>query len=355
LYVIIITIKLIIYKILGDNMLSKRFIKILLLSILVLVLVFVISLSIGSTYIPPGKIINILFNRNEVNETYKLIINKIRLPRIILSFLVGSSLGIAGVVFQGIIRNPMVDPYIVGISSGAGTGVTLAIVLNLSWSFLWLDTIPLMAFIGAIITVFLVYSLSRINNKTPMMTFLLAGVAMGFILNAIMSFLMVMGAQDLHKIIFWLMGSFASGGWYEIKIMLPYYIIGLIPIIFFLNDMNIILLGEENAHYLGIDVEKVKKILITSATLITAAGVSVSGNIGFIGLVIPHITRMLVGPDHRKLLPMAGLFGGIFLLISDDLARFLLSPLELPVGIITSLAGGPYFIYLLRNSKKQVW
>ena len=335
---------------------KSRLIYVILATLLLFFLIFIFSLGLGSTYIPFKNIIKILFNYNTVNlETEKIIVNNIRLPRIILSFLVGSGLSMAGVIFQGIIRNPMVDPYIVGISAGAGTGVTLAIVLGINFTILGIGTIPIMAFLGAIITVYVVYNLARTNNKVPVMTFLLAGVAMGFVLNALTSFLMVIGTKDLHKIVYWLMGSLANSNWQEIKMILPYYILAIIPISFFLNDLNIILLGEENAQYLGVDVEKVKFILIVSATLLTASVVSVSGSIGFIGLVIPHITRMLVGPDHRKLLPFAAIFGGLFMMVSDDLARFLLSPLEIPVGIITSLAGGPYFIYLLRKKKNNSW
>jgi iron complex transport system permease protein len=320
------------------------------------IIIFMLSLSLGSTYIPFKTILKVLFLGDQADaSTYSIIIKQIRLPRILLSFLVGAGLSIAGVIFQGIIRNPMVDPYIVGISSGAGTGVTVAIVLGLNYSFMGLDTLPLMAFFGAIITVYFVYQLAKVDNKIPVMTFLLAGVAMGFVLNAITSFLMVLGTRDLHKIVYWLMGSLANSSWSDIKMMLPYFIIGIVPIFFYLNDLNIILLGEENAQYLGVNVEKVKLILIVCATLVTASVVSVSGSIGFVGLVIPHIARLLVGPDHRKLLPFAAIIGGLFMLISDDLARFLLSPLEIPVGIITSLAGGPYFIYLLRKKKEKSW
>lgn len=335
---------------------KKRFLKIIIFSVISLFIVFIISISIGSSYIPFQDIIKILFGFGENNlETQKIIVNNIRLPRVIMSFIVGSGLAIAGVIFQGIIRNPMADPYIVGISAGAGTGVTLAIVLGINFTIWGIGTLPIMAFIGAILTVYAVYNLARVNNKVPVMTFLLAGVAVGYVLNAFTSFLMVIGANELHQIVYWLMGSIANSNWHEIKMILPYYIIGLLPVSFFLNDLNIILLGEENAQYLGVDVEKVKLILIVSATLITAAVVSVSGSIGFVGLIIPHITRMLVGPDHRKLLPFAAIFGGIFMMVSDDLARFLLSPLEIPVGIITSLAGGPYFIYLLRKKKNSSW
>lgn len=332
---------------------KRRFFLILILVMALLLLSVIASLTLGTVFIPVSRIFKILFSSS--SDTISVIIKGIRLPRIILSLFVGAGLAVAGVIFQGVIRNPMVDPYIIGISAGAGVGITFGIVLNLSWSIFWFDTIPMLAFGGALITVFIVYQLARVRNKVPVMTFLLAGVAMSFVLNAIMSFLMVIGTDDLHKIIYWIMGSVAGGGWTEVRTMLPYFILGFIPIIFYMKDLNIILLGEDSAQYLGVDVERVKKILIISASLITASVVSVSGSIGFVGLVIPHIARIMVGPDHKKLVPLAALLGGMILLISDTLARTLFPPLEIPVGIITALAGGPYFIYLLRKNKNEVW
>lgn len=326
------------------------FIGLLLIGLIIITL----SLSIGSTYIPFKQIIMVLFS-TESGGTYGLIIKNIRLPRVILSLLVGSGLALAGAVFQGVIRNPMADPYVIGISSGAGTAVTLTIILNIDWEFLGISSIPLMAFIGAIITVYIVYRLSYSKRGLPTITFLLAGVAMGFLLNAVMSFLMVLGTNSLHKVVYWLMGSLATASWQEIITILPYYFIALIIIIFHINDLNTLLLGEENAYNLGLDIERVKLRLIFTAALITAAVVSVSGIIGFIGLVVPHIARILIGPDHRKMIPVAALLGGLFLLISDNLARTLLAPMEIPVGIITALAGGPYFIYLLRKTKGEYW
>lgn len=328
---------------------------ILLIITVILFLIGILSLSLGSINLNPIKVLKILFTDTEQSESLKIIINDIRLPRIILSFLVGAGLAMAGVIFQGVIRNPMVDPYIVGISAGAGTGITLAIVLNLQISFLFINTRPLMAFIGALLTVYVVYNLAKTKNKVPVVTFLLSGVAVGFVLNAVVSFLMVIGTKDISKIIYWLLGSLSTSSWTDIKIMLPYFIIGNIIIIFFLKDLNLILLGESHAQHLGVNVEKAKKFLIVGASLITASVVSVSGSIGFIGLIVPHIARMLVGPDHKKLYPAAALLGGIFLIISDDFARILLSPMEIPVGIITALTGGPYFIYLLRKTKKEIW
>ncbi|MTI59999.1 MAG: iron chelate uptake ABC transporter family permease subunit [Firmicutes bacterium] len=322
--------------------------------LLIGLIIISLSLSIGSIYIPFKQLIRVLFSA-ESGSTYGLIVKNIRLPRVILSLLVGSGLALAGAVFQGVIRNPMVDPYVVGISSGAGTAVTLTIILNIDWEFLGISTIPLMAFIGAVITVYIVYSLSYSKRGLPVITFLLAGVAMGFLLNAVMSFLMVLGTNSLHKVVYWLMGSLATASWQEIITILPYYFTALLIIIFHINDLNTLLLGEENAYNLGLDIERVKLHLIIAAALMTAAVVSVSGIIGFIGLIVPHIVRILIGPDHRKMIPAAALLGGLFLLVSDNLARTLLAPMEIPVGIITALAGGPYFIYLLRKTKGEYW
>ncbi len=334
---------------------KQRYLLIMLAALAAVFLTFVLALSVGSTSIPFRTVMRSIFSPDAELARYRVIVREIRFPRIVLSFLVGTGLAIAGVIFQGIIRNPLVDPYIVGISAGAGTAVTFVIVFNLSFTFFYFSTIPLFAFFGALATVALVYNLARTKNKVPVMTFMLAGVATAFILDAVRSLVMVMGTQDIEQVVFWLMGSLSGSSWGDIAMILPYYFIGMVPLIFYLNDLNLILLGEENAHHLGVNVEKVKKILIAGATLVTAAVVSVSGGIGFIGLVIPHIARMMIGPDHRKLLPLAALLGGIFLVISDMLARSLMPPLEIPVGIITALAGGPYFIYLLRRRKQERW
>lgn len=337
------------------NIKHNKLFKVSIFTMAALIIATFLSLVIGSSRIPVEVALKALFSNKEDLARYTLIMRQIRLPRLILSFLVGSGLGIAGAVFQGIIKNPMVDPYIVGISAGAGTAATVAIIYNMSWTFLYFSTIPLFAFFGALITVIIVYQLALVGNKIPVMNFLLAGVATGFILDAVRSFLMVTGTNDMQRVVFWLMGSLAGASWQNIRMILPYYFIGLLPIVIYSNDLNLILLGEDNAFNLGVEVEKVKKILIAAATLVTAAVVSVSGSIGFIGLVMPHVARMLVGPDHRKLIPFSAVMGGIFLMLSDMLARSIMPPLEIPVGIITAFVGGPYFIYLLRKNKSGGW
>ncbi len=334
---------------------NKKNIFIYLTAVLFSLILIFSALFIGSSQINPVDITAYVLNSSEVSNSTAIIIGEIRLPRIILAFIVGAGLAVAGAVFQAIIRNPMVDPYIIGISAGAGTGVMLALFLGVEIAVFNLNSLPAFAFLGAILTVFIVYQLARVGNKLPVLTFLLAGVAVSFILNSLMSFLMVLRTENLQQLVYWLMGSLAGTAWADIKMILPYFLTALAVILFYLKDLNILLLGEESAAHLGLNVEKTKIILLGAASLMTASVVSVSGSIGFIGLVVPHIARLVIGPDHRRLIPLAALFGASFLLLADTAARTIMAPMELPVGIITALAGGPYFIYLLRNKSKNIW
>lgn len=323
----------------------------LVLLILLAIVVCLWALTRGAVAIPLTRVIAILTGRED-NPAYNLIIMDIRLPRIILGFLVGLSLGAAGVVFQGLLRNPMADPYLAGISSGAGLGAVIALLFRIDFSLLGIPALPLFAFLGAMGTVFLVYNLSRVGRQVPMNIFLLTGIAMGFFWNALMSFLMVIKVRDLHRVIFWLMGSFSRAGWEKLPLIIPYIAVGTVLIFWKLKDLNLLLLGEEDAIALGVDVEKSKLILLLGSSLITAAAVSVSGVIGFVGLILPHISRLLLGPDNRILLPVAAVAGGTFLVFCDTLARSLLAPVELPVGIITAFFGAPFFIYLLKRKRR---
>lgn len=290
---------------------------------------------------------------SDILETHQIIIWSIRLPRVLLGVLVGSSLAIAGAAFQGMFKNPMADPFVIGISSGAALGATIAIILKASISFLGMSSISLFAFIGALAAVFTVYNISRIKNKVPVTTLLLAGVAIGQFLTAIMSFLMVIFSNDMSKIVYWTMGSLAGKGWSPlIRVSLP--VIGSIILInFFARDLNIMLTGEDSAKSLGINVEKTKMYILILGTFMVAMVVSVSGIIGFVGLIIPHIVRIIIGPDHRVLLPASALVGAIFMIFADTIARTIISPVEIPVGIITALFGGPFFLYLLKKTKTQ--
>lgn len=291
---------------------------------------------------------------SNIPDSYRAIIWNIRLPRVLLGILVGASLSIAGAAFQGMFKNPMADPYVIGISSGAALGAAIAIILKINIDFFNISAISIFSFLGALSSVIVVYNMAKIKNKVSVTTLLLAGVAVGQFLTAVMSFLMVIYDKDMTKIIYWTMGSLAGKGWEPIiKISLP-LIIAITVINFFARDLNILLMGEESAQSLGVDVDKTKIYILVLCTLITSIVVSVSGIIGFVGLIIPHIIRLLLGPDHRILLPASALLGGIFMIFADTIARTLISPVEIPVGVITALFGGPFFIYLLKSKKKNI-
>jgi iron complex transport system permease protein len=290
----------------------------------------------------------------EVTGTHNLIITKIRLPRILTASLVGMGLSVVGTSFQAMFKNPMADPYVLGISSGAALGGALALVMGISERFLGLGAVTLFAFIGALLTTFLVYNIARVGNKIPTTTLLLAGVAVSYFMSAIISMIMVFNRQAVEKIVFWTMGSLSTSNWNTNIILLIVIFIGSAIIYYFNKDLNILLTGDDSARSLGVNVDKVKKILLVVSSLIVAAAVSFCGIIGFVGLIVPHAMRMFVGPNHKYLIPFSALGGAFFLLICDTLARTIAAPSELPVGAITALFGAPYFAYLLIKNKKRV-
>ena len=332
----------------------KKVLTISILLSLLLILVILISVTMGSVKVPPLRSIRILFQsilglKGGGNETERTIILSLRLPRAILAGLVGAGLSVSGATFQALLRNPLADPYILGVSSGAAVGAILAILLGLgTFSF----GLPLISFLGALLTVLIVFYFGRQDGKIHPNTLLLAGVIIGSFLSAlIMFFISVSQKEELHTIIFWLMGDFSFSNARAILIIFPYIVLGFFLLYLRSRQLNLILSGEENAVQLGVDVEKLKLVSYLSASLITAASVSVCGLIGFVGLIIPHAVRLIFGPDHRLLIPASALVGASFLIASDTVARTLLAPTELPVGVITAAFGGPFFIYLLRTRK----
>ncbi len=290
-----------------------------------------------------------LLPRGDWPENYETIVFQMRLARVILAALVGAGLAASGVVLQGLLVNPMADPYILGISQGAALGATAAMLSGVGILALGIYAVPLVAFLGGLATSIIVYNLAKVGNRVQMATLLLAGIAVGLFLSAITSYMMITSGQNVHQILFWMIGGFAGRGWDHVKVLLPYFIIGYTLMHLYARKLNVILLGEEPAQHLGIDVERMKKVLLVAATLTTASAVAVSGVIAFVGLIVPHAVRLMVGPDHRVLLPTAALTGAIFLIMADALARIAAAPEEIPVGIITALCGGPFFIYLLRK------
>lgn len=319
----------------------------------ILCLTIMLTTSIGPVYVPPLEIVALLgsklqlFEMSSIPHKHEVIIFQIRLPRIFLGILVGLSLATAGTALQGLFKNPMADPYIIGIASGAAVGAALSImVLPQIFS---IYTTPIMAFLGALFTIFLVYNIATVGGKIPVDTLLLTGIAVSLFLGAILAFMMSIAGEALHNIFFWIMGGFWLANWTQVKIIVLPVLVCFGLIYLFAKDLNAMLLGEESAQTLGINVETSKRILLVLSAFITAAAVSFTGTIGFVGLIIPHITRILVGPDHRILFPASALVGGIFLVWTDALARLLG---EMPVGILTAFFGAPFFIYLLRKRKR---
>lgn len=289
-----------------------------------------------------------------IDETQSFIVLNLRLPRIILSALIGASLAVAGVVLQGLFKNPMADPYVLGISSGASLGASVAITLGLDYTFKGFGAITIFAFLGAIVTIIIVYNIARIGNKVPPITLILAGISVSFMLSSLVSLIMVFNRTKIERIVFWTMGSISNASWNQVLMMLPIVNITVVIIIAFSRDLNVISTGEETAKSLGIEVERLKKIMIIVCSTLVAASVAVSGVIGFVGLIIPHSVRLLVGSDHRVTIPFSAMGGAIFMIICDTLARSIIPPIEIPVGAITSVVGAPYFIYLLSKNKKKV-
>jgi len=337
--------------------LKKWLITVLLLTILLVGTIIFCSFQ-GSADINFKDVIEIFSNPLSQNwwNTKAVILLKVRLPRILLACMVGGALAVSGVVLQALLRNPLADPYVLGVSSGSALGAIIAILLGLNINIGALPSIPLFGFAGGLLTILFVYHISKIHRKISTQTMLLVGVITGAILAAIIMFITsIADPNKVHGIIFWLMGNLSSQEYPMLLIVSFYVLIGILILLYHARDLNLLVLGEESAIQLGLEVEHTKKIAFIGASLITGAAVSVSGLIGFVGILIPHLMRMIIGSDHRLLLPVAGLSGSIYLMLADTLARTLLAPTEIPVGVITAICGGPFFIYLLRKKRKPIF
>ena len=298
-------------------------------------------------------IVNKFISLEGIKSTSVIILLNLRLPRILLACLVGAALSVVGTSFQGIFKNPMADPFVLGVSSGAALGATITMVFLKESHLFGMSMIAMSAFIGAIITTFLVYNIARVGTKVPVTTLLLAGVAINYLLSSIISLMMTFNRDNIEEIVMWTMGSFSTAGWNEVVLLFIIIVPSIIFISAFSRDLNVMMLGEDSARSLGIDVNGFKKYIFVISTLMVAAVVSVSGIIGFVGLIVPHAIRMIFGSDNRIVVPFSALFGAVFLIICDTLARVIVPPSEIPVGIITSIFGVPFFVYLLYKTKKK--
>lgn len=325
-----------------------------------LLLSILLGISIGTVSVPIFTILQIMMSKlfgfislDQIDPMFSSIVLNIRLPRVILAGLVGASLAIAGAAFQGLLRNPLADPYTLGVSSGASVGAVLTLFFQLSIPIIGSFTLPLLSILFSWVTIFLVLAFARkIERSMKVETIILTGIIFSSFLGAIISLMIALTGDELRQIIGWLLGSVSMRGWEYIKIILPFFILGSTILLFNAKELNAMSFGEERAHHLGVNVQRRKLIILTAGSILTGAAVAVSGTIGFVGLVIPHLSRLLWGPDHRHLLPLSIITGSGFLILADLLSRTIISPTELPIGVITALIGAPVFAIILLQRKR---
>jgi len=320
-------------------------------SFIVLLLAILLSLAVGAVFISPTEMWKILRGIGEAK--FAFIIWNIRLPRTVLVALTGAALSGSGAAYQGLFRNPLADPFLIGVASGAGLGAVIAMSIQWPYSFWGLMAIPMAAFIAALLTVFIVYFLARVGQTVPTTNLILAGVAFSSFATSLTSFLMLRSTNEVRRALGWLLGGASQAGWTAILAMLPYLVIGLVILVLFGYRLNLLQFGDDQAQHMGLNVTRTKTILLIAASLATAAAVAFSGIIGFIGLVVPHIMRLWFGVDYRRLIPLSIISGATALILSDIVARVILAPQEIPVGIITALVGAPFFLWVLRRVKNQ--
>lgn len=317
----------------------------------------ILGAAIGPVAIAPEVVLRVVLGHTfgigaRADPAFDAIIWDIRLPRVLLAALVGGALAVSGAAYQGVFRNPLADPYLLGVASGAGLAATLVIVTDLPLEYANVSLVTLAAFGGAVGAVLLTYSLARVAGHTPATTLILSGVALSAIAVSLISYLMLVSRASTITILTWLLGGFNRAGWQEMWFILPYAIPAALVIYLHARILNVLQLDEHQAQQLGVDVERTKLIVLLAASLAAASAVAVAGIIGFVGLVAPHAVRLLVGPDYRRLLPLVALVGASLLVIADLGARTLLDPGEVPIGVITAVFGAPFFLYLLRRQRK---
>jgi iron complex transport system permease protein len=319
-----------------------------------------LSVGVGSVFIPPDVLLQVISGRlfgnplpPEITPAFATILFDLRLPRTLLVALTGAALAGSGSAYQGLFRNPLADPYLIGVASGSGLGAVIAMSIRWPYTDFTYLVVPLAAFAGAILTVLVVYQIARVGRTIPTTNLILAGVALSAFAGAVTSFLMINSTGELRRAVIWLLGGSTLSGWQPVLAILPYVIIGLGALVTMGHSLNVLQFGDEQAQQLGLPVERVRRLVVISATLTTAAAVAFAGIIGFAGLVVPHLVRLAWGSDYRRLLPLSILGGASFLLFSDVLARIVMAPQELPVGVITSMVGAPFFLWVLRRAKQQ--
>jgi iron complex transport system permease protein len=325
------------------------------ITLIVLAIMLLLSLAIGSVFIPPAEVWRVITGSTS-SDTFRTILWNIRLPRTALIALVGAALAGSGAAYQGLFRNPLADPYLIGVASGAGLGAIIAMSIRWPYTTLGLLAVPLAAFIASLITVYVVYTIAHIGGSVPTTSLILAGVAVSSFAVSLTSFLMLHSTGEVRRAIGWLLGGVSLVSWDATLALIPYLGIGLATLILTGYALNLLQFGDDQATQMGLNVRRAKFIIIVASSLVTAAAVSFAGIIGFVGLVVPHIVRIWWGVDYRRLIPLSIIGGAAVLLFADVLARIVLAPQELPVGIVTALAGAPFFLWVLRRAKNQgIW
>lgn len=339
------------------DLLIKKFL--LLLFCLPLAILF--SVSVGSADLSMGESLRLLFSKipffgkwldcSDLKEVYQIIVFQVRLPRIILAGLVGAGLSLAGAVFQGLFRNPLADPHVLGVSSGAAVGATFVILSGIQIHFFGLGAVGIGAFLGAVVTIFFVYRIACIRERVPVVNLLLTGTAISTMLSALISLMMSLHQEGIEKVYMWTLGSFSSASWTKVGYLAVCLLISALGFEVLSNDLNLLLTGEDAAESMGVDLVRLKKQIVCLASFLVAACVSVSGVIGFVGLIMPHCMRMISGSSYRSLIPFSLAGGAVFMILCDMMARTVTAPSEIPVGVVTSLIGAPYFIYLIYQNR----
>lgn len=318
-----------------------------------------LGISIGSVSVPVLDIIQIimakvfhLFSLKSIDPMYTNIVMNIRLPRVILAGLVGASLAIAGAAFQGLLRNPLADPYTLGVSSGASVGAVVTLFFHISFPVLGMYTLPILSILTSIATIFLVLFFARKMDRTLRVeTIILTGVIFSSFLGSVISLMIALTGEELREIIGWLLGSVSMRGWDYIGILVPFFLVGSLLLYINAKELNAMSFGEEQAKHIGVNVQRKKLIILIAGSVLAGSAVAVSGTIGFVGLVIPHFNRILWGPDHKHLLPLSVISGSGFLIIADLISRTIIAPSELPIGVITALIGAPVFAIILMKRR----
>lgn len=324
-----------------------------------LVAAFLVSVAVGAVWVPPWDTLRLVAWKlglaerpDDVSRAAEVIVFELRLPRVLVAAIVGAALAASGAVFQGMFRNPLADPAIIGVSSGAALGAVLVIV-TVGAGALGAFAVPAAAFAGAIATAFVVYRLARIGPSVQVATLLLAGVATAAVVSSLMSVVMSSSGEQIRDIYAWLLGGLVAEGWRSIAILVPVVAVGVAGAALLAHDLNVLALGEERAVQLGVELDGTKRRAIAVGALLAAAAVSVAGVIGFVGLMTPHLLRLAIGADHRRLVPASVLGGATLLVLADLVARTVIAPAELPVGVVTALLGGPFFLFLLRREARS--